>query len=216
VGSAGRNPATGIGRVDSRPGASAAGRQPELGPAGRRAHPGRATDMGLGPTRAFVGRAAGRRAAGRLTRQHADIDLGRAAADWSAVSGLGRARCSATDWSTGSRAASAAGRGSAASSAPRSCAASAAAAGSRAAAACARVAGRAWCSRRFPCSTASVMGSARRRAASLGSSGRRTCPASGRARTIVGRARGAARGRSFVELLGGPRRAPALDRMACS
>jgi len=157
--------------------------------------------VGLGPTRAFVGGAAGRCA----TRQHADIDLGRAAPGRSDVSRLGRARRSATAWSAGSSAASAACRVSPASSA---------AARSRAAAGRARVAGRACCPGRSTGSTASVVGSARRRAARVGPSGRRTCPASGRARAGVGRARRAARGRSSVELLGGARCARTLDRMA--
>lgn len=169
--------------------------------------------MGLGPTRALVGR---KRAAGRFTRQHADIDLGRASSDRSAVSGLGCARGAAIAGSAGSHAASAAGRGRAASSAPRSRAASSAAACSRAAAARACVAVRASCPGTFPRSTAPVVGSARRRAARVGPSGRRICPASGRAGAGVGHARCAARRPSCVQLLGAARRARALDRMACS
>jgi len=166
--------------------------------------------VGLGPTRAFVGDAAGRCA----TRQHADIDLGRAAPGRSDVAGLGRARRSATACCTG-RHAAAAGRGSAAAAAAGSHASSsAAAAGSRAAATCACVAGRACRPGSFACSTASVVGSARRRAARMGPSGRRTCAGTSRARTIVGRVRGASRGRGSVQLLGGARRASALDRMA--
>jgi len=212
VGSTGRNAATGIGGFDGRAGASAACRQPELGSGSRPAHPRRAADVGLGPTRAFVGCAAG-----RCARQHADIDLGRAAPGRSDVSGLGRARRSATTWSAGSSAASAAGRGSAASSASGSHAASSssAAACGRAAAARACVAASACCPGRFTGSTASVVGGARRRAARLGPSGRRrTCHAAGRTRAGVERARRAARVGSSVELLGGARRACALNRTA--
>ncbi len=168
--------------------------------------------MGLSPTGAFVGRVAGRCAC----HQHADIDLGRAAPGGSDVSGLGRTRCSATACSAGSCAASAAGRGRAASSASGSHAASAAAAArSRAAAARACLAGRPCCPGRSTRSTTSVVGSARRRAARVGPSGRSgTCLVSGRTRAGVGRARRAASGRTPVELMGGARRACSLDRLA--
>src|SRR5439155_1484770 len=113
LGSASDRATSGVGCLDSRPGAApaAARRQPELGSAGPRARSGCAADVGLGPTRAFLGCAAG-----RLTRRHIDIDVGRASPDRSAVSRLGRAGNSAIAHPTG-RAASAATRVSAASSA---------------------------------------------------------------------------------------------------
>ena len=171
--------------------------------------------MGLGPTRAFVGRAAG-----RLTWQHADIDVGRTAPDRRAVSSLGRGWRPASACSTGIRTAA---RGSAASAATRGGATSAAtlsraastSAGRRTASSRACV-GRRACRPGRPCgSTASVLGSARRCAARVGPSGRRTGAAPGRARSFVGRACRAARGLRSGWFLGGARGARALDRMAC-
>ena len=178
--------------------------------------------MGLGPSRAFLGRAAGRLPS---PRQRADIDVGRAAAARSAVSGLGCARCSATACSTGGRtaadgsAASAAARGSAAPAASCSRTASASAstsAGRCAASTCACVGSRAG-RPGYSGSTSSVVGSACRCAARVGPSGRSTWPGSGRARSVMGRSRGAARSLSPRRVMGGAGRVRpqlAIDRVA--
>ena len=168
--------------------------------------------MGLGPTRAFVGHHAG-----SLTWQHADIDVGRTAPDRRAVSSLGRAWRSARACSTGIRTAA---RGSAASAATRRGATSAATLSRAASTSAGRrtTSSRACVGSRVcrPCgSTASVLGSARRCAARVGPSGRRTGAASGRARSVVGRACRAARSLRSGWFLGGARGARALDRMAC-
>ena len=176
--------------------------------------------MGLGPSRAFLGRAAGRLPS---PRQRADIDVGRAAAARSAVSGLGCARCSATACSTGGRtaadgsAASAAARGSAAPAASCSRTASAStSAGRCAASTCARLGSRAG-RPGYSGSTSSVLGSACRCAARVGPSGRSTWPGSGRARSVMGRSRGAARSLSPRRVMGGAGRVRpqlAIDRVA--
>jgi len=163
--------------------------------------------VGLGPTRAFLGCAAG-----RLTRRHIDIDVGRASPDRSAVSRLGRAGNSAIARPTGS-AASAATRVSAASSAATRSRTASTTSSRRAASCRARVGSRA-CSTGRTGRTASVLGSASRCAAGVGPSGRGACAASSRARTVLGRARGAARSLSSGGLLGSARVTGAIDRVA--
>ena len=166
--------------------------------------------MGLRSTGASLGRTRGSRAFGKLTWQHADIDLGRAASDRSAVSELGRAWHSAIACSTGrrtpaGRAASAATLGGTASAATISRAASTSAR-RRAASSRAFVGRRACRGGR----AASVLGSARGCAAGVGSSCRGFRAASRGARGVLGRAGVAARSLSTRGIVGSSRIASAL------
>ena len=211
MGSAGDGSAAWFGCIDRHSGAPAAGRQPELGPACGRARSGRAADVGLSSTGALVGRARGSRAFGKLTWQHADIHLGCAASGGSAVSGLGRAWRCAIACTTGRRIPAG---GSAASAATLGCTASAATL-SRSASTSARrraASSRAFVGRRA-CRrgrAASVLGSARRCAAGVGSSRRGFRAASRGPRSVVGRARVAARGLSTRGIMGSSRLASAF------
>ena len=211
MGSAGDGSAAWFGCIDRHSGAPAAGRQPELGPACGRAGSGRAADVGLSSTGACLGRTRGSRAFGKLTWQHADIHLGRAASGGSAVSELGRAWRSAIAWTIGRRttaggsAASAATIGGTASAATISRSASTTA--RRSAASSRAIVGRRPCRRGR---AASVLGSARGCAAGLGSSGRGFRAASRGPGSVVGRARVAARGLSTRGVMGSSRLASAF------
>jgi hypothetical protein len=163
--------------------------------------------VGLGPTRAFVGCAAG-----WLTREHAGVDRGRIS-DGSSVPSLGRACCPHGRTAAGGRASTAPARCGAASTAASSC--TPAAAPGCAAAGTARMGSRPRWSSRASGGPTSVMGSARRRTACMGTAGRRPPAASGLARSVVGRACGAGRGFSPGGLVGGAgRAASAVDRLA--